>query len=147
MLGVATVIGADVDRDLALLSVKKPISGYVFVLSPKAPRLGDDVAALGYPLGLPLTLTRGPVSGMNRTQEIDGIRRRSLVQTDAELNHGNSGGPLLLADTGAVVRRPERKRRQRDLLRVFGAVAKGLVAAWRAGAATASARALRYAGR
>lgn len=83
-LGSATVVGTDVDRDLALLAVKQPLEGYAFVRSPEPPRLGDDVAALGFPLGLPLTITRGTVSGMGRVVEIDGIKRRSLVRPAAQ---------------------------------------------------------------
>ena len=58
---------------------------------------------LGYPLGLPLTLTRGTVSGLNRTIRIDGVPRRGLVQTDAAVNRGNSGGPLISIETGEVI--------------------------------------------
>jgi len=61
------------------------------------------VAALGFPLGLPLTVTRGSVSGLDRSIPIVGLVRRRLVQTDAAVNPGNSGGPLLSSDTGVVV--------------------------------------------
>lgn len=97
-----TVIGADPARDLALIRADAPIRGYHFRLATRAPQLGEDVSALGYPLGLPLTVTRGSVSGSGRTIPIDGLRRRSLVQTDAAVNPGNSGGPLI-ADDGTVV--------------------------------------------
>jgi serine protease Do len=102
-LGTATVIGSDAARDLALLRTSEPINGYRFKLSPRAPALGEDVAALGFPRGLPLSVTRGLVSGSDRTIPIEGINRRKLVQTDAALNHGNSGGPLISLDTGRVV--------------------------------------------
>src|SRR5207244_78228 len=45
----------------------------------------------------------GSVSGLGRVVPIDGVRRRSLVQTDAAVNHGNSGGPLLSTDSGEVI--------------------------------------------
>ena len=102
-LANATVIGQDADRDLALLRLSKPVRGHVFELTQIAPRLGDEVAALGFPLGLPLTLTRGTVSGLNRTIPIEKVKRLRLVQTDAAVNHGNSGGPLLKADSGDVI--------------------------------------------
>jgi serine protease Do len=102
-LGTATVIGSDAARDLALLRTSEPINGYRFKLSPRAPALGEDVAALGFPRGLPLSVTRGLVSGSDRTIPIEGINRRKLVQTDAALNHGNSGGPLISLDSGQVV--------------------------------------------
>lgn len=102
VLAHATVIGADSARDLALVRADKAIRGYHFTLASRAPRLGEDVAALGFPLGLPFTVTRGSVSGSGRTIPIGGLNRRSLVQTDAAVNPGNSGGPLI-ADNGSVV--------------------------------------------
>ena len=103
VLGSARVIGADQPRDLALLKTSSPIIGHVFRLAPRSPQLGEAVAAFGFPLGLPLTVTRGSVSGLDRAIPIDGVTRHRLVQTDAAVNHGNSGGPLLAADTGDVV--------------------------------------------
>jgi S1-C subfamily serine protease len=102
-LGEAKVIGSDGKRDLALLRTTVPIDGHVFKLAPRAPRLGEDVAALGFPLGLPLTVTRGTASGSGRSVFIDGATRRGLIQTDAAVNHGNSGGPLLSTRTGDVL--------------------------------------------
>lgn len=102
VLAHGTVIGADSVRDLALVRSDAPISGYRFKLATRAPQLGEDVAALGFPLGLPLTVTRGSVSGSDRTIPIDGLRRRNLVQTDASVNPGNSGGPLM-ANDGSIV--------------------------------------------
>jgi serine protease Do len=103
VLGSATVIGDDPARDLALLRTAHPIDGHVFKLAPRAPQLGEGVAALGFPFGLPLTVTRGSVSGLDRSIPIVGLVRRRLVQTDAAVNPGNSGGPLLSSDTGVVV--------------------------------------------
>jgi hypothetical protein len=103
ILASAHVIGLDRDRDLALLSTKKPISGYTFGFADTAPRLGEDVGAIGFPLGLPLTVTQGSVSGFDRVIPINGVKRRHLVQTDAAVNQGNSGGPLLSRETGKVV--------------------------------------------
>jgi S1-C subfamily serine protease len=102
-LGTATVIGSDPARDLALLRTSRPIRGYHFALEKRAPALGEDIAVLGFPLGLPLSVSRGLVSGSDRTIEIAGVSRRKLVQTDAAVNHGNSGGPLISLDSGKVV--------------------------------------------
>jgi S1-C subfamily serine protease len=66
-LGSATVIGSDRNRDVALLRTVVPIEGHIFKVAPRAPRLGEDVAALGFPLGLPLTVTRGTASGSGRS--------------------------------------------------------------------------------
>jgi S1-C subfamily serine protease len=103
VLASGTIIGTDADRDLALIRTSAPVRGYHFTFAERAPQLGEAVAALGYPLGLPLTVTRGSVSGLNRTIPIEGLQRRRLVQTDAALNPGNSGGPLISADTGDVL--------------------------------------------
>jgi S1-C subfamily serine protease len=102
-VAVGTVIGTDKVRDLALIRTDRPINGYVFHLAGAAPRLGDEVGALGFPLGLPLTVTKGSVSGLDRTITIEGTKRGKLVQTDAALNPGNSGGPLIALTSGKVV--------------------------------------------
>ena len=128
-----TVIGADSARDVALVHTDTAIPGHLFQLTGKAPRLGDDVAALGFPLGLPLTVTRGSVSGTDRTIPIEGIRRRSLVQTDAAVNPGNSGGPLI-TDNGTVVGLVDLGTAKANGLAfaVSAKVAHALLAAWRA---------------
>jgi Trypsin-like peptidase domain len=103
ILTSATVIGADPDADVALLRTDAPISGFHFKLADRRPRLAEDVASIGFPLGLPLSVDRGTVSGSDRTVEIDGIKRTQLIQTDAALNPGNSGGPLISVTNGRVV--------------------------------------------
>jgi serine protease Do len=103
IVATGTVIGEDTYRDVALIRTDRPIHGFRLTLAPRAPRLGEDVAALGFPFGLPLTVTRGTTSGLDRTIPINGINRTRLVQTDASANPGNSGGPLLSVQTGEVV--------------------------------------------
>jgi S1-C subfamily serine protease len=131
-LGTATVIGLDKDRDLALLHTTKALSGYDFSLAHTAPRLGQDVAAIGFPLGLPLTVTKGSVSGLGRAIPIDGLKRRNMVQTDAAVNHGNSGGPLLGTGTGQVVGLVDLGSTQANdiAFAVSAAVAAPLLQAW-----------------
>ena len=102
-VATGTVIGEDPARDVALVQSSVPISGRLLQLASRAPQLGESVAALGFPLGLPLTVTQGSISGLGRAIPIDGVRRRQLVQTDAAVNPGNSGGPLLAVGTGEVV--------------------------------------------
>jgi Trypsin-like peptidase domain len=129
-----TVIGADPVRDLALVQLDKSVTGFRFRFARKTPRIGDEVAALGFPLGLPLTLTRGTVSGLNRTVLIVGVNRRRMIQTDAALKPGNSGGPLLAVTTGDVIGLVDAGNHDAEGISfaVSGAVAEPLVRAWRA---------------
>lgn len=137
-----TVIGSDPVRDLALVRTDRPLGGYHFRLASRAPQLGEDVSALGFPLGLPLTVTRGSVSGSDRTIPINGIQRRNLVQTDAAVNPGNSGGPLI-TDNGTVVGLVDLGTTQANGLAfaVSAFVAKPLFAAWQAAPQPVSAAA------
>lgn len=132
-LGTATVIGEDRDRDLALLRADHVLSGHQFQLLSESPRLGQEVAAIGFPLGLPLSVSRGSVSGLKRSIPIEGITRRRLVQTDAAVNPGNSGGPLLTADTGQVVGLVDLGTNEANgiAFAVSAQVAQPLLTAWR----------------
>jgi S1-C subfamily serine protease len=134
LLATATVVGTDKARDLSLLRTSTPISGYRFQLTAREPRLGASIAALGYPLGLPLTVTRGSVSGLARTIPIDGVDRQRLIQTDAAVNPGNSGGPLIAVETGKVVGLVDLGTNQANGLAfaVSTQVARPLLDAWRA---------------
>jgi hypothetical protein len=79
------------DIDLATLRLDLPdLDQVVLPLAAAADvHVGAEVVAIGSPLGLANTVTRGIVSG---TREVDGVR---MIQTDAAINPGNSGGPLL----------------------------------------------------
>jgi serine protease Do len=131
-LGSATVIGSDAARDLALLRTTHPIRGHTFRLASRPPVLGEDVAVLGFPLDLPLSLSKGLVSGSDRTIPIEGIERRKLVQTDAAVNHGNSGGPLISLKTGEVIGLVDIGTAEANGLAfaVSSQVAKSLLRAW-----------------
>ena len=87
------VIGRDDVLDLAVVRIccSDQFHALEFATDSEI-RIGDDVTALGYPLGSDsIKITRGVVSGFN----IDEARSRHEVQTDAALNPGNSGGPLV----------------------------------------------------
>jgi putative serine protease PepD len=94
----ARPIGMDPILDLAVLRILNPPEGL-----PTAPfgdsatiQIGEEVLAIGNPLGLEQTLTRGIVSGINRVlPESPMSVTVPLIQTDAAINLGNSGGPLL----------------------------------------------------
>jgi S1-C subfamily serine protease len=94
---VGTVIGTAAERDLAVVRVPARDLVPIRIARSSSLRLGDDVIAIGYPLGLGgPTVTSGIVSGLNRTVEPgDGPRLEGLLQTDAAINPGNSGGALV----------------------------------------------------
>ncbi len=91
------VIGVAPERDLAVIRVAAKDLVPIRIGRSSALRLGDAVVAIGYPLGLGgPTVTRGIVSGLDRTVEPAGSARlEGLLQTDAAINPGNSGGPLV----------------------------------------------------
>lgn len=91
----ATIVGLDPETDLALLRADEPFDGHVFAFAERQVSLGEEVAALGYPLDADLTFTAGRVSGLNRQLDRGQHVLRDLLQTDAAINPGNSGGPLL----------------------------------------------------
>ena len=95
------VIGTEPRNDLAVIKV--PTTGLTPIEIGRSDslRLGDDVIALGFPLGLGgPTVTKGIVSGKNRQLDIpreegEDVNFQGLLQTDAAINPGNSGGPLI----------------------------------------------------
>ena len=91
------LLGADPIFDLAVLRIPGPPEGH-----PKAVlgdsdsvRIGEDVIAIGNPFGLEQTLTRGVISGLNRIIPGSPLLTLPLIQTDASINPGSSGGPLM----------------------------------------------------
>ena len=94
----AVLIGTDKATDLAVLKIEAPsVSGLglsqIEVVNSDSLRTGDLAFAVGYPLGLDQTLTMGVISGLGRSRM--GDRIEDYIQTDAAVNSGNSGGPLL----------------------------------------------------
>ena len=94
----ATIVGVDPSTDLALLK----INAQARALTPlplgdsDAVRVGDAVVAIGNPLGLERTVTAGIVSALQREITApNGYTIDKVIQTDAPINQGNSGGPLL----------------------------------------------------
>jgi S1-C subfamily serine protease len=97
----ARTVGLDPVLDLALIRVENRNN-----LPParfgdsSTLRVGEEVVAIGNPIGLDQTMTRGIVSGLNRL--LPGVSDQPMIQTDAPINPGNSGGPLV-DRCGAVV--------------------------------------------
>lgn len=90
----AQVAGYDASNDLAVLKIEGADLPYVSMGSSDELVVGDQVAAIGNPLGeLTSTLTVGYISAKNRLVNTDGTAM-NMMQTDAAINSGNSGGPL-----------------------------------------------------
>ena len=90
----ANVIGSDATNDVALLKVEATGLPYVALGNSDELIVGDQVVAIGNPLGeLTSTMTVGYVSGKERDVTTDGTTI-NMIQTDAAINSGNSGGPL-----------------------------------------------------
>lgn len=89
----AELIGKDTDTDLAVMKIEG--SGFLAAKLGDSDelRLGDDVIAIGNPLGFETSVTKGIISGLNR-QVSDERRGLTSIQTDTPINSGNSGGAL-----------------------------------------------------
>jgi len=91
----ATLVGADADNDLAVLKIEAENLKAVKLGSSDVLVVGDQVAAIGNPLGeLTSTLTVGYVSAKERYVTTEGSNSINMMQTDCAINSGNSGGPL-----------------------------------------------------
>jgi putative serine protease PepD len=94
----ATVVGTDPSSDLAVIKVNVPSSKLHPLSLGDSGKLavGDGVVAIGSPFGLDETVTSGIVSALNRDiSSANNFTIPGAIQTDAAINHGNSGGPLL----------------------------------------------------
>ena len=99
----AEIVKMDETLDLALLKIvpKAPLSPAILGDS-SAVRVADEVIAIGSPFGLDMTVSRGIVSARRKSLVIEGVTHTNLIQTDAAINQGNSGGPLV-SRTGTVI--------------------------------------------
>lgn len=95
----ATLVGADLFSDLAVLRVEGEVPGLADLGDSTALQPGEPVIAIGSPLGdFKGTVTVGVVSALDRRLEVGGgLAMEGLIQTDAAINQGNSGGPLVNA--------------------------------------------------
>jgi putative serine protease PepD len=101
----ARLVGSDPSTDIAVLKVNVQASALKALPlgNSDAVRVGDQVIAIGNPFGLDRSVTAGIVSAVQRRIEApNNLSIAHVIQTDAALNHGNSGGPLLDAQGGVI---------------------------------------------
>jgi putative serine protease PepD len=101
----ARVVGGDPSTDIAVIDVDAPASELkpLRLADSSAVEVGDGVVAIGSPYGLEQTVTAGIVSAVNRQiTSPNSFAIDDAIQTDAAINHGNSGGPLLDMDGDVV---------------------------------------------
>lgn len=98
------VLWGSTDMDLAVIKIAVAGLPEVIMGNSDTLRIGEKAIAIGNPLGFDFqgTLTSGVVSGINRSIEVDGTYMEDLIQTDASINSGNSGGPLMNA-SGEII--------------------------------------------
>ena len=85
------VVGRSGDIDIALIEIEENVSGIKSIpfCYRSTPEIGESLVAIGSPIGLGTTVTRGIVSG------VKGSGLKTMIVTDASINPGNSGGPLV----------------------------------------------------
>ncbi len=103
----ATLVGSDKSTDTAVIHVDPSSAPQLQPLTlgdSSSVQPGQSVVAIGSPFGLPESMTAGIVSATNRTITApNGFSIPGAIQTDAAINHGNSGGPLIDTATNTVI--------------------------------------------
>ncbi|MGN7385428.1 S1C family serine protease [Sporosarcina sp. SAFN-015] len=99
-----TVIGISRDTDIAVVRVSA-LEGTtpLKIAKERKAEIGDEVLALGSPLGLQNTVTTGIISGVDRDFDLEPFHYEDVFQISAPITSGNSGGPLVDSKTGEVI--------------------------------------------
>jgi len=92
----ATIESTDPDNDIAVITTERPPQVIVPAVLGGGLHVGDDAYVVGHPLGFVASMSAGVISGLDRsTPRGNGTEMTGLIQFDAAVNPGNSGGPLL----------------------------------------------------
>ncbi|MBM7572199.1 S1C family serine protease [Aquibacillus albus] len=100
----AAIVGVGDSIDIAVIRVPQLASQTPFAIDKQyEAEIGNEIVALGSPLGFQNSVSLGIISGTNRTFTIDEFEYENVYQISAPITHGNSGGPLIDQTTGKVV--------------------------------------------
>ncbi|MBM7598766.1 hypothetical protein JOC34_001123 [Virgibacillus halotolerans] len=100
----AAVVGIGDGVDIAVIRVPQLADQTILPIEKEnSSEIGDEIIALGSPHGFQNTVTLGIISGTDRNFAIDGYDYNSVYQISAQITHGNSGGPLINRETGAII--------------------------------------------
>ncbi|MCP8616015.1 S1C family serine protease [Salirhabdus salicampi] len=100
----AALIGIGTEEDVALIRVPQLIDRSPNSVNPDFEAdIGDEIIAVGSPLGFQNTVTVGIISGKNRSFSIQGYDYNNAYQISASITNGNSGGPLIHRQTGQII--------------------------------------------
>ncbi|MYL34789.1 trypsin-like serine protease [Pontibacillus yanchengensis] len=101
---IAAVVGIGKETDIAVIRVPSLANRTPMTIGTNTDvEIGDEIIAVGSPLGLQNTVTTGIVSGKGRDFEIDEFKYVNAFQISAPITHGNSGGPLIHRQTGKII--------------------------------------------
>lgn len=98
----AEIIGTDEKTDLAVIKINKDNLTVAELGNSSSVKIGEFAMAIGNPLGMQSSVTSGIISAVNRTVDSDDGNTYTLIQTDAAINAGNSGGALINSE-GKVI--------------------------------------------
>ena len=90
-LSLDTIIGVNINKDIVIFKIDTKSYPSIKLADPRSIQIGQKVVAIGYPLGLDITISEGIISGLRNDIKDD----RHLLQFDAAISHGSSGGAVL----------------------------------------------------
>lgn len=98
------LIGIGTEQDIAVIRVPQLVNRNPLPIIPSFEAdIGDEIIAVGSPLGFQNTVTLGIISGKNRSFTVDGYEYKDVYQISAPISQGNSGGPLIHSSTGRII--------------------------------------------